>query len=88
MSLITAHSGPGAKEGDLTLRIESGDKRVRSESWGGLMYVAAGSDPFLLIERGERPLDQRDRRAAALPSPTLAGPTVGPDLTGTHSIMN
>ena len=52
------------------------------------MYVAAGSDPFLLIERGE---------GATLHSLTLAGPTEGPDsltcqdLTyqgpGIHSIM-
>ena len=46
-------SGPDTKEGDLTLRIESGDKRVTSESWSGLLYVAAGSDPFQLIERGK-----------------------------------
>ena len=47
------HSGPGTQEGDLTLRIESGDKRVRSGSWNNLLYISVGSDPFQLIERGE-----------------------------------
>ncbi|GAX76619.1 hypothetical protein CEUSTIGMA_g4065.t1 [Chlamydomonas eustigma] len=47
-----AHSGQGCREGDITLRVESGDKRVKSKSWSKILYVAAGSDPFQLIERG------------------------------------
>jgi hypothetical protein len=51
--IICAHSGQGCREGDITLRVESGDKRVKSKSWNKILYVAAGSDPFLLIERGK-----------------------------------
>lgn len=35
------------------LRIESGDRRVSAESWSKILYVAAGTDPFKLIDAGE-----------------------------------
>ncbi|KAJ9514794.1 hypothetical protein QJQ45_028464, partial [Haematococcus lacustris] len=39
-------------EGDLVLRVESGDARVQAAAWGALLHVSAGSDPFSLVERG------------------------------------
>jgi len=39
-------------EGDLVMRVESGDERVRAPEWRHVLYCAAGSDPFALVERG------------------------------------
>ena len=44
---------------DLRLRIESGDASVKATKWERTLYVAAGSDPFVL-------LDNAIARAAAL----------------------
>lgn len=33
------------------LRIESGDKSVMAERWGQALYIAAGWDPFELVDR-------------------------------------
>lgn len=42
----------GSPEGSVVLRIESGDRRVSAESWSKILYVAAGTDPFKLIDAG------------------------------------
>ena len=42
-----------ADEGDMTLRVESGDPRVKADRWGALLYMAASWDPYELIDRGE-----------------------------------
>lgn len=41
-----------AKDGSFVLRVESGDDAVMKNSWNSLLYVAAGSDPYELIEQG------------------------------------
>ena len=43
----------GSPEGSVVLRIESGDRRVSAESWSKILYVAAGTDPFKLVDAGE-----------------------------------
>eukprot|EP00798_Chlamydomonas_sp_ICE-L_P015607 gene15607-21712_t len=50
----TLLSGRGARatEGDITLRVESGDDTVRDSAWGGVLYVAASWEPYELMERG------------------------------------
>ena len=45
-------SGPNSKNGDLVLRVESGDPHVQRDHWGGLFYIGAGWDPYELIQRG------------------------------------
>lgn len=34
----------------LYLRIESGDASVQAESWDQVLYIAAGKDPFALLD--------------------------------------
>ncbi|KAG1666519.1 hypothetical protein FOA52_014416 [Chlamydomonas sp. UWO 241] len=42
----------GKREGELHLRVESGTPSVAASEWASALYVAAGSDPYALVERG------------------------------------
>ncbi len=41
-------------EGELTLRVESGDEHVKAEVWQSVLHVSAGWDPYALVDRGEQ----------------------------------
>ncbi|KAL4457908.1 hypothetical protein ABPG75_012773 [Micractinium tetrahymenae] len=46
------HRRRGGPPGSLLLRLESGDESVRANSFEGVLYAAASSDPFELLDRG------------------------------------
>ena len=43
-------SSADATAKELSLRIESGDAAVKASKWERVLYIAAGSDPFALLD--------------------------------------
>jgi len=66
-----ARRGGPVSKGDLTLRVESGDARVKAGAWGGALYVAAGTDPYALVERGVAEAARLSGSSAPLPRKQL-----------------
>ncbi|KAK2077213.1 hypothetical protein QBZ16_004847 [Prototheca wickerhamii] len=55
----------------LSLRIESGDNSVRSASWRHALLVAAGTDPYALLESAVAAAARRSGRAKPLQAKSL-----------------
>jgi hypothetical protein len=48
--------GGNGSEGELVLRVESGDERVAATTWNAILHVSAGWDPYALVDQGESEL--------------------------------
>ncbi len=64
------------EEGQLILRVESGDERTKADSWQSLLHVSVGWDPYALIDRGE--CRQRARRSRQRSAPGLPRSSASP----------